>query len=479
MMRRLRIKMNSILNTADFSAIVLLLLIVISGTTFVSATSGTEYGPGEAIEYGLQESSELEQQRLEVRNLERELADMQASLGLNIDFSGEYTDPYDSAEDSFGQPLDNSLTLGLDSSFVFQGFRIGSSLTSTDYDPYDWEDLEDDYELDFSFSRQVFPFLPVEEERQVRSLEVEAEKARADYENARDTQLIEWLSDYAGLVEQKARLEILTDREELTREALNRVEHRQEIGEAGEIELREAEVSLREARLERKRLEDKLERQQSAWKSNLGLTEDTEVRISGDIDYLDSWEEEVTDRNLPDEKEQLWQTVIEEHSDIRAVERELELAEQELSWSRRGRAPELEISGEYAHQDEEWQTVLSLSYPLYDGGQRKRKVEEKQENVDYQEKARRRTREQLENRLDELLSGVEAAEEECEIKELQLERSRLEADKAEKHLDEGVISETEYRQKVLQAQEARIALEAAEREIVFAGMRVFVFVEGL
>ena len=434
----------------------------------------------EAIEYGIQESPGLNQSKMEVERLERNLADVRAGLGLNIGFSGEYEKPYDSIEDSTtGMEIepDDSIAVDLQAGMMLKGVNLYSTLSSDDTDPFEMVDLQDNYELQLGASRQIFPFLPAEQERELERLKIEVEKARSAFKNEKQSRIIEWFESYSELIKEKRLLQVVSERKELAREELERVERQKELGEAGEIQIQEAEINLREARLQYRQQQRTFEREKAGWKRELGLPSDIDIVVDEKNSYIDKWMEKMDELKLDKTEEELWERVKSEHESIQGLEMDMEFAEKELEYSQWEKFPELEAEGLYDYQKKDWRAAITLSYDIYDGGQTTRKIEEKEEEVKLLEMNYEQTLDELKQQLKDLLEGVENVEEDWKIKQMQKDIAIIEAERAEKQLKEGIITEVEYRTKELSQKEAEIEFAATDRSLLFAEMRLLQFVE--
>ena len=478
--------------TKTLTVCVLLLLLVINLP--VAATSndaGELIGLEAAIEIGLEENSTLQDSRREIENLQRSIDRLQASQGWNLDLWGDYSYYSDDDRPGMSEIMDNgsvddggnggydSISIGLDSSRELAGFYLNPALEITGMETKELSDIdfEDDVELSLSLRSDLYPRLPTQSERELRILEDNFLGLQENYQKEKVQQQLSWLNDYLELLRLQERLEIQDEYLAFTEENLVRTEKRQEIGEAGMYEYREAEIDNREAQIAYQRQLNILEQKKQDFYRELGLSPHKQIKLTRDDAYLKESKQFLQEKEkemLTDEK-LLKKNLLDNSIDIKSLTREIARAQTELEWVEKEARPELVFNGSVDVPDGEWQLGLSATFNLYDGGLSKMGIEEKKIKLadlqeDYQE-----LRESLLLQVERRLAELELKREEKEIAGLKLKNKQMETEKSDHERKKGIISEREYRQLLVAEKDVAVDLQAAKDELLMEQLYLLEF----
>lgn len=154
-----------------------------------------------------------------------------------------------------------------------------------------------------------------------------------------------------------------------------------------------------------------------------------------------------------------------------------EVMERELEWLKKENHPELSFEGMYNSSSDNLFLSLKLSYQLYDGGQHKMEIEEKEKEIKDNIDAYDELYNELKQELKQLLDRLELAEMALERGYLSLERSRYELTVAEQQLEMGVIDYLEYQDKWVSEAEAEIQIAVLKEQLFLDRMRFIKFLD--
>jgi|GEM_PF-7091510 len=191
----------------------------------------------------------------------------------NNDSSGDFfsdSDWLESFETSERESF-QELRLGLEGSrnFLF-GPGVTGRLEYRDSDPVDLDNLSDNLELTLGANYQLWPRVPNEPSRALISLEENLELARQELRLARENLYLELLEDYLEIAFLQEELKLTREQLAAAEKELARARERQQLEEAGELEVRERELAVRRAESGVLSLKELLESRQAAFQQKLG-----------------------------------------------------------------------------------------------------------------------------------------------------------------------------------------------------------------
>ena len=234
-----------------------------------------------------------------------------------------------------------------------------------------------------------------------------------------------------------------------------------------------ARLSLENARYSLQEAENNLENLRFNFLQELGFAPEEELVIRDNTSYLEglrSKAEAHLEEFLAQDRSSLMELVKKNNARLEANLVEREILGQELDWLKKEGGPRVNLNSNYSSATDNLRVGLNLSYALYDGGQHKQVVEDKEkalaENLlNYEEIYR-----QLEQELKQKLDKLELAFMALRRGELNIARSQNELELAEKQLALGHINYLDYQEKWVAAAEARISLQSLEDDLFMTSL---------
>ncbi|MFW6279026.1 MAG: TolC family protein [Bacillota bacterium] len=434
----------------------------------------------EALQSGVENSSVLEDARSEIESIEREIFRTEAGRDWNLDLSSSYNYDSDPGTD-FGAPLPhNTLRMGLSSHKKYRGFDLSPSLNISGIEADDFSDisnLEDKTDLGFKVSTTLYPLLPDESRQQLENQRENLKLAQKDYESKVQKEKINWVKDYLELVNSHQRLEIQKEYLSFARQNLEQVEKQKEIGEAGTGQLLEAQIEKKDAEISYQEQKNLWARNKDDWYQTLGLPEEREVDFSAEDPYLEEIRSRVDERDLTaeQEKKELQENLLQTNQQLARLDQEQHRAAYNLDKRKKETGPKVDFSGDYNLPDGDWQASISLSYNLFDGGLEKLDIKEAEKEVEDIKEDYRKLENDLIKQLENMLTSLKTKQEKKELSKLRLEKSKMDTAEQQKKLDQGLITELEYRQQIVDKKDTEINLQSAENNILLQKLDILNF----
>lgn len=204
-----------------FSIFLLLYLLIIGGLV-----GAEEIALKEVVTSGLIHNPTLQVLEDNISQLERDLASLKAQLDWQVDITGNF----DKGEVNDSVPLSNSkedvdqLEIGIQGKKSFSsGFSIKPTITFTEEEPYDFDNLTDKYNLSLGISHPLYPSVPTEVEQKYYSTYNDLLKARDKLNWQQENKLIDFIQRYLELVSLQDNLELARENRQLSQNNLNLV----------------------------------------------------------------------------------------------------------------------------------------------------------------------------------------------------------------------------------------------------------------
>jgi outer membrane protein TolC len=443
----------------------ILILTLLSIAIFSTVILAGELSIEEAIELGLANSSQINEARESVRQVERSLAVEVANNDWQLVLSGEYDYVFDKDEDYKG------LSISIGKSFL-SGFEIKPS-TGISID----DKLDSAFSI--SVSQPLYPQLPTELAQNQYKAEKDLLKARRNLTEVKIDSILNWIDTYLNIKRMVANRDIYLETVKKAEDNLAEVLARQEIGDVGKNEILTAELSLENARYSLKEAENQLEDARYSLSMELGFSPGEEIIIIDNNHYIDnlrSKAQEYLEEYLKKDITALMSIVEENNNDLKANLIDRAVLEQELTWLKEGNKPGLDLNGSYNTTNDELTLGISLSYQLYDSGQHRIALEEKERELADNLKAYDELYNQLNQELKQQLDKLELAQMAVQKGELSLARSQYQLDVAEKQLKMGLIDYLEYQDYWIATCKAEIEIEALEDQLFLAQLEFIKFI---
>lgn len=424
----------------------------------------------------VEESNELADERRTVVDLEREIARLRANAGWQYDLNASYNrgDQIQLSQANRGDQLQSSgvnerYNISIDGGRSFlSGLNLTTDLTVIDSSDLDFDEIVDNWELDIGLNLRLWPRTPSELARTLENLENNLALARLELEKSKEEFYLELVGDYIEIMFLEKRQETNLENLEIAERRLARVEERQEIGEAGELELAETRLALRQAERAYQSTERTLDRLKRNFEKRAAINDRIDYSLKGEVEEL-----LVEDKTSIDDRIRNYLANFHEvirDSQINSINysrlmQSLSKAEQELEWYDDEDTFELNVSAMTEVNEGSWQAGFNISYPLYEGGVKEYEREElvseiKTVNLNLEEFIFN-----LEQGLEAELDGLIIKLDELEDKEIKKEMSRLTFLQEEEAREIGAIDELELLKAELGYEDAIIDYDEARFEL--------------
>jgi len=420
----------------------------------VRASEVDELKLTQVLEIAVEKTSQLDTERKSVSDLEREIAKLRANAGWQYDLNFSYNrskqeqlpeinqnDPIQATE------INDNYNLSIDGGRSFlSGLNLSTDLTLIDASELDFDEIIDDWELNFGLNYRLWPRSPSSMERTLRDLENNLELSRLELEAAEEEFILGLLEDYLEIMFLVEKQENNLENLKIVERRLARVEERKELGEAGELELKEAELSLKQAERSYQSTNRNLARLKTKFKEKAGIAEKINYNLSDEVESLLINNSTILDERINNYLNDLSMIIKDRKSNSIEYQRlmqSLSKAEQELEWFETEDTFEMNLSASREVNDGNWQAGFSISYPLYDGGvtryEREELVAEIENTNNNLEELSFNLEQGLEAELDDLINQLG----ELEDKEIEKDMSRLQLLQEEQAKEIGAIGDLE------------------------------------
>ena len=238
-----------------------------------------------------------------------------------------------------------------------------------------------DPSFSINITKSLYPLVPTDLARGIYKGELEIIKARRNFAASKVSALLSWIETYFNLERMNSRLEIYQQNLQKAETNLERVLAREEIGDAGENDILLARLSLENARYSLQEAENNLENLRFNFLQELGFAPEEELVIRDNTSYLEglrSKAEAHLEEFLAQDRSSLMELVKKNNARLEANLVEREILGQELDWLKKEGGPRVNLNSNYSSATDNLRVGLNLSYALYDGGQHKQAVEDKE-----------------------------------------------------------------------------------------------------
>lgn len=433
----------------------------------------------EALIWGTEHSGSLQKLRDQVQNLKTSLTNMELTLDWQFDLksSANYgtLPPALRKSDSDGTKATQAeLTLQGSKSFLW-GLNLQPKLTYSEQDPFELDQLDENVNFSITATQLLFPWGPSQAEQEYIQTSNQYQQAVESFKSQAEWEQIGWIEGYLNLIRLQERLEVAQTSLELALEQLENIQQQRAIGESSEINLLNAQIQVKQAESKHFQAVTNYQQQKQGWYNKLNLPADSEVEISISNPYLAQVHNRVEVNSLwVLEKDQMRKRVWKSHYQLQAIEQDQQLAQRQIKWAERKTLPQIQLSGSYDYQNEDWNTGIQLTYNLSQK-QNKLKIEDQQVKLNNLLEEEKRLKKDVQLQLDQYQSLVELSHMEIEEKELAFQKTELEAKLATQQWEVGLITEQEYQQKQLNHQQAVVDLRIAEDQLFISQLRLVNF----
>jgi hypothetical protein len=434
----------------------------------------------EAIAWGLEHNSSLQEIKDGIKTIERNLAliDKEYAWKMNLKanpiIAGKYTNGGDSNTTT---TTDTTPKISLETSKIFaNGLMINSKISLKEEEIFNLENISENINRIVSASKTVYPLVPISQEQERYKAANELLKNNQSLQWQQEIKKIDFLASYLNLLRLKERLFLAESNYQYAQEDLNRMLKKIEIGEAGEKQNLEAKIALKTAEINFLQAQNDFNQQKKNWYLDLNLLEGVEVDLREDLPFLEEnkkWVESL-ELNLEDQGK-LMELLVSNHYQIKANQLDQENAKKELEWDLTKNKPQINLYGAYDIKDSSWGVGIDLSYNIFDGGTKKLENEAYQVNLINLEDDYLQTVAELRLELVNLINLYTVSNLNLEEKVLSYQQAELEKESYQIQLKAGLISASEFKYQELNWQETEINLKSARDEVFIDKLRLAQF----
>lgn len=427
-----------------------------------------EFSFTEAVEYALQHNSDLYQLEMQVESVQRDLDQIRAEQGWQIDLNANSTyrnQTVQNAESDTDIVSDYGMQVSLDKTYPF-GLTVRPELN---FDP---QDLNSDFSM--KITQQLYPLLPTEKEKAFFKTGIELQKANLKLEEEKVEKVQKWFESYLDLIRLNEKQQILQASRDLEEEALKEVKSSYQIGDASQQDVLNAELDLKQAEYELTNTTFMLDQSNKALLLELGLQSEDQVLIAEDADFIRKFESlvaSISNQFISDLEQQMSQ--LEKFNyQLVANQMDQKVLEQELIWLERESKTNIDLNGNYNSQIDEWSVGLNLSYQLYDGGQRNLKLSDKEAQIQLK-------KEDYFQKYDLLRLEMQKLNDQLTLDQLKLAQEKQKLEKmifdekiAQQQYELGLINQLDLKEKELRRQEAEVNVKSAQDQFMLSKLEL-------
>lgn len=435
---------------------ILLVLVMMNPGSVLAADLTLE----EAIKLGLDENSDIRKAQDSVDNLVRELALITAKQDWQVKLGADYSNNPEEGKDNLIGEINISKEFS-------SGFTINPKLNI----------YEDDSDLTLKITQSLFPFTPTEVAQNYYKTERKLLKSQENLAQQKTSKILSWLESYLELSRVYEQKEIYQLGVKKAKDNLVQVLKRQEIGDAGLEEVLTAQLSLEEVKYSLQETEKNIEEVSIFLNHELGLQDKGELVFETQSQFIVSLREKADELlEKYSGMDELISEIEQNNYDILANQIDREILEQELEWLKAEKKTNLDLSGSYDTDEDEFTVGLNLSYDLYDGGQYKLEIEDKEDEIEDYLGEYNDLHQELKLQLQQYKNIIELAQATLNKQKLTVQRSEFKVQVAEQQLEMGLIDYLEYQEEWLDSKEAGINLGSSHDQLLINKLELIKFV---
>lgn len=275
---------------------------------------------------------------------------------------------------------------------------------------------------------------------------------------------IEFIRDYLDIIRLQEQAEIARERMVLAEEELSRIRKKVELGEGGYQQETEAQIALEEAKNQLFNQEKILSRAKKQFSLFLNLPEDKMLKFEKNVDFIQGLFSRMDAMETGYENQKnLIEEILENNYQVKNSQLEKEELVKELGWTEDEGKPIVNLSGGYQFPAD-WFVMVDFSINLADGGVQELKEDQKQDNIRQKEVGIVYLKEQLKLEAEQLMDQDQYNQLTLDNQLLALEKEEDKAEIMEKQYKQGAISETQWKNEILNLKEKEINVKQAEDE---------------
>lgn len=471
-------------------------LVFISSTVYAVDSNSAQ----ELMEKGKDNNMEILAQQKVVDDLKRQMEMIEASQNFHLGISGDGT--YGNTDEMMGRnyqdvvmglnpeyALENPdkeegsiLSLNINGSKRFMsGLNITSNLNVIESDPFEFNDLEDKYQYSLDVNKRIYPIVPTEEEKNYLSLEKDLKAAQIELKRLKQQKEIDWVEDYLNVIRLQKECDLAQEKLKLAQTNYDQVTNKQKIGEAGEEQLLTAEMRLQDARLNLNQVKSNFEQSRGLFLLELGLDPDNNIKILADDKYINRVKNQLKAIKYDLPKKERNELIKNKNTQLKKLELKLEFAKQELKWQEKADNLKINANGGFEHsqgaEDNNWKIGISFSYDFIDGGEQRLEIEGIQANIDNLQKRYNNTFAGKKLELKNLYDKQQLNKLTLDSRKAGLEKAQLQRKVYKKQLDQGMITQNEFKQKINEFKQIKLDYISARNNYLTEGLKIIQFLD--
>ena len=458
---------------------ILFLLIFITFIFAGANVQAKEISLEEALNWGIENNSSIKEIKDSIETLGRslDLIDTEYSFKSKISANpiiagGSLIIPDDESNSSENNSTASPKISVKTTKLFSNGLFLQSDISMKEEDLFDLEKLSKGPNSTISVTKNLYPVVPITTERDKYLASNNLLKIRTNLTWQQEYKKIEFLESYLNLLRLQEKLSLAEINLQYAKDDLDKVLKKIEIGEAGERQRIEAEISLKKAEINFMQAQNTFSQQKNAWYLNLNLPGDTEVLLVEDSPFLEEIIKWADSLEFNFKEEEFTELAVQNYYKIKNNLLDQDSAQKEAEWNLTKNKPQVDLFGAYSSKDNAWGVGVELSYDIFDGGKQKIDDEGYQVKLGNSRDDYLQIVSELKLELSDLINQYEINNLNQEEKLMSCEKAKLEEESFQIQLQQGSISDSEFQYKMLDWQESEIDLKSAKEEILINKLRI-------
>lgn len=444
---------------------IILLLIVFKNIN----AAGKEISLREAIVWGIEHNLSLREIKDNVETLERKMGIIEAGKAWKVDIISENQRTMQEDDTSIDG---GKISLEVKKSFS-GGLIIKSELFLEEQDWSSFGDLEDELNFTFTAIQNIYPYTVIEIEQEAYLASHDLHKVKENLTWQKNSKEIDFLESYLNILRLKEKLSLVETNYQYVQGDLDRVLRQIEIGEADLQQELEARIALEKAGMSLQQAKNNFQQQKQSWYLDLNLPKEVEIYVKEEQDFFQGIEKWVSSLEIDlSNKDKLIDLVIANHFQIKTNLLDQDSAHKEAEWNLVKDKPQINLSGGYDYQNSVWYAGIELTYNLFDGGEQKLKNQEYEAKLNTLKDNYLHLVNELEFRLNNLIDQLGLSNINLKQKTLSYQKAKLEEKLWQEQLEQGLVSERSFQEKLISWGETEIELKSAEDAILISKLRL-------
>ena len=462
-----------------YSFFILFLAIFITFIITGVKVRANEISLEEALNWGMENNSSIKEIKDSIESTERNLNLIDTNYGFKTKISanpiiagGSLIIPDDESNSSENNSTASPKISVKTTKLFSNGLFLQSDISMKEEDLFDLEKLSKGPNSTISVTKNLYPVVPITTERDKYLASNNLLKIRTNLTWQQEYKKIEFLESYLNLLRLQEKLSLAEINLQYAKDDLDKVLKKIEIGEAGERQRIEAEISLKKAEINFMQAQNTFSQQKNAWYLNLNLPGDTEVLLVEDSPFLEEIIKWADSLEFNFKEEEFTELAVQNYYKIKNNLLDQDSAQKEAEWNLTKNKPQVDLFGAYSSKDNAWGVGVELSYDIFDGGKQKIDDEGYQVKLGNSRDDYLQIVSELKLELSDLINQYEINNLNLEEKLMSCEKAKLEEESFQIQLQQGSISDSEFQCKMLDWQESEIDLKSAKEEILINKLRI-------